>query len=241
MIALQCCVEFCCTATWINHNYIYGGYSPWGCKELDMTKWLSTTQQQHIYIHTYTHIYTYIYIYICMYKTPCWLKTVKNLPAMQEAQVRSLGQEEPLEKGMATHSVFLPGEFCVQRSLVGYSPWNQKELDTTEGLTFHICIYIHFHIYIYIYFFFCYLPLWALTSVISNLINNKRTVNTFFCRPNLSLDKCLFLEEYFISKRKKIDMLPIWIQNSKKLKEATILKAQRRMKKTSENHLLKEK
>ena len=29
---------------------------------------------------------------------------VKNLPAMQETQLRSLGQEDPLEKGMATHS-----------------------------------------------------------------------------------------------------------------------------------------
>ena len=33
---------------------------------------------------------------------------VKNLPAMQETQVRSLGQEEPLEKGMATHCSILP-------------------------------------------------------------------------------------------------------------------------------------
>ena len=32
---------------------------------------------------------------------------VKNLPAMQETQVRSLGQEDPLEKGMATHSSIL--------------------------------------------------------------------------------------------------------------------------------------
>ena len=31
-------------------------------------------------------------------------QTVKNLPAMQETQVRSLGWEDPLEKGMATHS-----------------------------------------------------------------------------------------------------------------------------------------
>ena len=29
---------------------------------------------------------------------------VKNLPAVQESQVRSLGQEDPLQKGMATHS-----------------------------------------------------------------------------------------------------------------------------------------
>ena len=31
-------------------------------------------------------------------------QTVKNPPAMQETQVQSLGQEDPLEKGMATHS-----------------------------------------------------------------------------------------------------------------------------------------
>ena len=34
-------------------------------------------------------------------------QTVKNLPAMQEAEVQSLGQEDPLEKGMATHSSVL--------------------------------------------------------------------------------------------------------------------------------------
>ena len=34
-------------------------------------------------------------------------QTVKNLPAMQETQVQSLGQEDPLEKGMVTHSSIL--------------------------------------------------------------------------------------------------------------------------------------
>ena len=34
---------------------------------------------------------------------------VKNLPAMQETWVRFLGQEDPLEKGMATHSRILTG------------------------------------------------------------------------------------------------------------------------------------
>ena len=47
---------------------------------------------------------------------------VKNLPAMQETQVQSLGQEDPLEKGMTTHSSILPGECHGQRSLAGYSP-----------------------------------------------------------------------------------------------------------------------
>ena len=35
---------------------------------------------------------------------------VKNLPAMQEMCIRSLGQEDPLEKGMATHSSILAWE-----------------------------------------------------------------------------------------------------------------------------------
>ena len=35
------------------------------------------------------------------------LKRVKNLPAMQEAQVQYLGGEDPLAKGMATHSSIL--------------------------------------------------------------------------------------------------------------------------------------
>ena len=34
-------------------------------------------------------------------------QTVKNLPAMQETQVQSLGQEDTLEKGLATHSSIL--------------------------------------------------------------------------------------------------------------------------------------
>ena len=34
-------------------------------------------------------------------------QTVKNLPAMQETRVRSLGQEDPLERRMATHSRIL--------------------------------------------------------------------------------------------------------------------------------------
>ena len=34
-------------------------------------------------------------------------QTVKNLPAMQETQIQSLGQKDPVEKGMATHSSIL--------------------------------------------------------------------------------------------------------------------------------------
>jgi len=59
---------------------------------------------------------------------------VKNPPAMQETWVQSLGREDPLEKGMATHSSVLAWRIP-QRSLVGYSPWGCKELDMTESLT----------------------------------------------------------------------------------------------------------
>ena len=56
---------------------------------------------------------------------------VKNLPAMQEIQARSLSGEDPLEKEMATHSSILAGESQGQRSLAGYSPWGSKESDMT--------------------------------------------------------------------------------------------------------------
>ena len=55
-------------------------------------------------------------------------QTVKNQPAMRETWVRSLGWENSLEEGKATHTpVFCPGEF-----LAGYSPWDHKESDMTD-------------------------------------------------------------------------------------------------------------
>ena len=58
------------------------------------------------------------------------MSAVKNPPTKQEIQ-GTLGQEDTLDEGMASHSVFLPGESHGQRSLVGYSPWDHKESDTT--------------------------------------------------------------------------------------------------------------
>ena len=57
---------------------------------------------------------------------------VKNLPAMQETGVQSLGWEDPLRREWLPTPVFLPGESHGQRNLVGYSPWGCKELDMTE-------------------------------------------------------------------------------------------------------------
>ena len=61
-------------------------------------------------------------------------QTVENPPAVQ-IPVPFLGRENPLKKGMATTPVFLPGEFHGQRSLVGYSPWDHKELGTIEYMS----------------------------------------------------------------------------------------------------------
>ena len=59
---------------------------------------------------------------------------VKHLPTMWDTGVQILGQEDPLEEEWQPISVFLPGESHGWRSLLGYSPWGRKELDTPEQL-----------------------------------------------------------------------------------------------------------
>ena len=55
-----------------------------------------------------------------------------NQPAVQETQVQSLGQEDPLEKGMATHSSILAWRIPWTEESGAYDPRGCKELDTTE-------------------------------------------------------------------------------------------------------------
>ena len=57
---------------------------------------------------------------------------VKNLCAMQETPVQSLGWEDPLEQGMATHSSILAWRIPWTEEPGGYSPWGHKESDMTE-------------------------------------------------------------------------------------------------------------
>ena len=60
---------------------------------------------------------------------------VKNLPAKQETWVASLGQEDPLENGMATHSSIVAWRIPWIEEPDGlYSPRGHKESDTTEQL-----------------------------------------------------------------------------------------------------------
>ena len=65
---------------------------------------------------------------------------VKTLPVVRKPWVRSLGWEDPLEKGMATHSSILAWRTPGMGSLVGYSPWGHKESGTTKQL---ILTYAH--------------------------------------------------------------------------------------------------
>ena len=63
---------------------------------------------------------------------------VKNLSALWETGVRSLGWEDPLEREMATHSSILAWKILWTEKCSRLQLWGHKELDTTEGLTLEL-------------------------------------------------------------------------------------------------------
>ena len=65
---------------------------------------------------------------------------VSNLPAMQETQVQSVSQEDPLEKEMATHTSILAWRIPWTEDPGGLQSMDHKESDTTERLTFSLFI-----------------------------------------------------------------------------------------------------
>ena len=78
------------------------GYSPWGHKESDTTEQL-------------THTLRLVTLALLV------AQMVKNLPAVREAQVQSLCQEDPWRRKWQLTPVFLSGKSHGQRSLEGYS------------------------------------------------------------------------------------------------------------------------
>ena len=72
-----------------------------------------------------------LYALVRLTKASLVAQTVKNPPAMRETWVWSLGWEDPLENGMATHSSILAWK--IPRTV--YSPWDCKESDTAEPLS----------------------------------------------------------------------------------------------------------
>ena len=61
-------------------------------------------------------------------------QAVKNLPTTWETWVRSLGWEDLLEEGMATHSSILAWRTSWTEQPGGYSLWGRKQSDLTERL-----------------------------------------------------------------------------------------------------------
>ena len=98
------------------------GYSPWGYKELDMIKRLST-----IFIYG-----IYIYIWDSLVA-----QMVKCLPAMWETWVRSLGGEDPLEKEMATHSSILTWEIPWTEEAGGLESMGSQRVRNNWVTNFH--------------------------------------------------------------------------------------------------------
>ena len=69
-----------------------------------------------------------IYMYLNLAGFPDG-STVKSSPAMQEMQVRCLGQGDLLEKEMTIHSSILSWKIpWIERSLAGYSPWGLQRV-----------------------------------------------------------------------------------------------------------------
>ena len=84
----------------------------------------------------HTHDYELSLYCVCV-RASLLAQMVKNLPAMQETQVQSLGQEIPWRREWLPTPAFLPGESHGQRSLADNSPWAHTELGMTEGLSMH--------------------------------------------------------------------------------------------------------
>ena len=67
-----------------------------------------------------------------MEQTSLVAQMVKSLPAVQETWVQYLGQEDPLQKGIATHSSILARRIPWKDEPGGYSSWSRKVLITTK-------------------------------------------------------------------------------------------------------------
>ena len=107
-------------------------------------KWISFT-----YMHCFMYTYT-------QYMASLVAQSGKNLPAVQETRVQSLGWEDPLEKEMATPLQYPCLENLMDRGqrIVGCSPWgrnNNAYMCAYYTYIAYIHIYTYVHSYIYVY------------------------------------------------------------------------------------------
>ena len=112
------------------------------------------------------------------------IQTVKNLPAVQETRHQSPGQEDLLDKGIATHSTILAWRIQGTEELVGYSPWwgvegGYKELDRTEWLTVHTLIFREKLVSLFWFRF-------PLVPYKNHLNNDKESQGALFMKTNIN-------------------------------------------------------
>jgi len=120
---------------------------------------------------------------------------VKNLPAVQDIQVQSLGQEDPLKKGMATHSSVLPWRIP-WISLVGYSPCSGKDSETTEQLTFTFCLILSFRWFFSIWKHRPQMANFPFFSVFSKILDSYGNVTIFKCKYFLQFSLLQYQENW---------------------------------------------
>ena len=73
-----------------------------------------------------------VYLFMFLHWLPRWLRGKEPACNSQETRAWSLGWEDSLEEGMATHSSILAWRILWQRSLAGFSPWGRKESNMTK-------------------------------------------------------------------------------------------------------------
>ena len=88
-----------------------------------------------------TGMFSYVYLPSVYIWASLVALTVKNLPLVQESQVRSLGRADALEKEVVIHSSMLAWRIPWQRRLVGYSPWGCKRIGHVELLKLSLFIF----------------------------------------------------------------------------------------------------
>ena len=118
------------------------------------------------YIFTYTHAYPYrsVHMHLHMYEFICmvtyiWVslmaQMVKNLPAIQETRVQAPGGEDPLEKGMATHSSILawriPWTEGPVQSMGSQSQTQRTDTKSDCSHSVNTYIYIYSHVYVHVW------------------------------------------------------------------------------------------
>ena len=82
---------------------------------------------------SWTRLSDFHFHFLYLWASPV-AQMVKNLPAMQKTWVQSLGQKDPLEKGMAIHSSILAWRIPWTEKSGGLQSWGCKESDATERL-----------------------------------------------------------------------------------------------------------